>query len=121
MPKTIDNDLNCTDVTFGFDTSINIVTEAIDRIRTTAESHRRVLVVETMGRHAGWIACYSAMATGADYLLVPEKPVDLDDMCRVLQARRAAVRGTVSLSSPKGPNSRKEWSPRTRNSTTSAT
>lgn len=92
-PKTIDNDLNCTDVTFGFDTSINIVTEAIDRIRTTAESHRRVLVVETMGRHAGWIACYSAMATGADYLLVPEKPVDLDDMCRVLQARRAAGKG----------------------------
>lgn len=89
-PKTIDNDLSCTDVTFGFDTSINIVMEAIDRIRTTAESHRRIMVVETMGRHAGWIACYSGMASAADYILVPEVEVDLQKMCDTLAARRKA-------------------------------
>lgn len=87
-PKTIDNDLSSTDVTFGFDTSINIVMEAIDRLRTTAESHRRIMVVETMGRHAGWIACYSGMATAADYILVPEVEVDFDRMCNLLKARR---------------------------------
>jgi len=89
-PKTIDNDLSCTDVTFGFDTSINIVVEAIERLRTTAESHRRIMVVETMGRHAGWIACESGMAAGADYILVPEVPVDIDKMCTVLKQRREA-------------------------------
>lgn len=89
-PKTIDNDLSSTDVTFGFDTSINIVMEAVDRLRTTAESHRRVMVIETMGRHAGWIACYSGMATAADYILVPEVEVDFDRMCNLLKARRAA-------------------------------
>ena len=72
VPKTIDNDLSSTDVTFGFDTCINIVMEAIDRIKTTAESHRRIMVIETMGRHAGWIACYSGIASAADYILVPE-------------------------------------------------
>lgn len=87
-PKTIDNDLSCTDVTFGFDTSINIVMEAIDRIRTTAESHRRIMVVETMGRHAGWIACYSGIASAADYVLVPEVEVDLQKMCDTLIDRR---------------------------------
>jgi 6-phosphofructokinase 1 len=87
-PKTIDNDLCATDQTFGFDTCINVVMEAVDRIRTTAESHRRIIVVEVMGRHAGWIACYSAMATGADYFLVPEKIADLDDMIAVLKKRR---------------------------------
>lgn len=89
-PKTIDNDLSCTDVTFGFDTSINICTEAIDRLRTTAESHRRIIVIETMGRHAGWIACEAGMAGSADYILVPEIPADLDAMCNVLKARREA-------------------------------
>jgi 6-phosphofructokinase 1 len=89
-PKTIDNDLSSTDVTFGFDTSINIVMEAIDRLRTTAESHRRVMVIETMGRHAGWIACYSGVAAAADYILVPEVPVDFDKMCAILKRRRAA-------------------------------
>lgn len=89
-PKTIDNDLSCTDVTFGFDTAINIVVEAIDRLRTTAESHRRIIVVETMGRHAGWIACEAGMAAAADFILVPEVPVDLPKMCEVLLARRAA-------------------------------
>lgn len=86
-PKTIDNDLSATDQTFGFDTCINIVTEAIDRLRTTAQSHRRILVVEVMGRHAGWIACHSAIASGADYFMVPEREVDLDDMVQVLQKR----------------------------------
>src|SRR5215467_10288163 len=90
VPKTIDNDLSCTDFTFGFDTSINIVMEAVDRLRTTAESHRRVMVIETMGRHAGWIACFSGIATAADYTLIPEVPVDVDKMCEVLQKRRAA-------------------------------
>lgn len=90
VPKTIDNDLSCTDVTFGFDTAINIVMEAIDRLRTTAESHRRIMVVETMGRHAGWIACESGMASSADYILVPEEPVDLNRMLKVIQDRRAA-------------------------------
>lgn len=89
-PKTIDNDLSCTDVTFGFDTAINICIEAIDRLRTTAESHRRIIVVETMGRHAGWIACETGMAAAADYVLVPEVEVNLKQMCDVLLARRAA-------------------------------
>ena len=87
-PKTIDNDLSSTDVTFGFDTSINIVVDAVDRLRTTAESHRRVMVIETMGRHAGWIACYSGVATAADYILVPEVEVDFDRMCEILVERR---------------------------------
>lgn len=88
VPKTIDNDLSSTDVTFGFYTSIDIVTEAVDRLRTTAESHRRVIVVETMGRHAGWIAWFSGIATAADYTLVPEIPVNLDRMCSILKRRR---------------------------------
>src|SRR5262245_26971784 len=88
VPKTIDNDLSATDFTFGFDTAINIVMEAVDRLRTTAESHRRIMVIETMGRHAGWIACLSGMAVAADYILVPEVPVDLDHMCAVLGRRR---------------------------------
>ncbi len=87
-PKTIDNDLSATDQTFGFDTCINIVMEAIDRLRTTAESHRRILVVEVMGRHAGWIACYSAIASGADYFMVPEREVNIKEMIDVLQKRR---------------------------------
>jgi 6-phosphofructokinase 1 len=88
VPKTIDNDLSATDFTFGFDTALNIVTEAVDRLRTTAESHRRIMVIETMGRHAGWIACLSGIAVAADYILVPEVPVNLDHMCQVLQRRR---------------------------------
>lgn len=87
-PKTIDNDLSSTDVTFGFDSSINIVMEAVDRLRTTAESHRRVMVVETMGRHAGWIALFSGLATAADYTLVPEVPIDMNAMVEVLKKRR---------------------------------
>jgi 6-phosphofructokinase 1 len=88
VPKTIDNDLSATDFTFGFDTAINIVMEAVDRLRTTAESHRRIMVIETMGRHAGWIACLSGIAVAADYILVPEVPADVDHMCAVLKRRR---------------------------------
>jgi ATP-dependent phosphofructokinase / diphosphate-dependent phosphofructokinase len=89
VPKTIDNDLSGTDVTFGFDTAINIAMEAIDRIHTTAESHNRVMVVEVMGRHAGWIALYSGLAGGADVILIPEKPFDLDEVCDLIKKRHA--------------------------------
>ncbi len=89
VPKTIDNDLMVTDVTFGFDTAINVVVEAVDRLRTTAESHRRIMVIETMGRHAGWIACFAGMAVGADYIMVPEVPVNLEHCIEVLRRRRA--------------------------------
>jgi ATP-dependent phosphofructokinase / diphosphate-dependent phosphofructokinase len=88
VPKTIDNDLMVTDFTFGFDTAINIVTEAVDRLRTTTESHRRIQVVETMGRHAGWIACFSGIAVAADYIMVPEVPVDMEHCIGVLKRRR---------------------------------
>lgn len=87
VPKTIDNDLNATDFTFGFDTSVNIATEAIDRLHTTAESHNRVIVVEVMGRHAGWIAAYSGIAGGADMILVPEKPFRMDDVVSAIKSR----------------------------------
>jgi ATP-dependent phosphofructokinase / diphosphate-dependent phosphofructokinase len=89
VPKTIDNDLMVTDFSFGFDTAVNIVTEAVDRLRTTTESHRRVMVVETMGRHSGWIACFAGIAVGADYILVPEVPIDLPHLIGVLSKRRA--------------------------------
>ncbi|WP_437226826.1 6-phosphofructokinase [Planctomicrobium sp. SH661] len=89
-PKTIDNDLSSTDFTFGFDTCLNTVMEAVDRLRTTAESHRRVLVVEVMGRHAGWITCFSGIACAADAILVPEQECDLEELCDRLKRRRAA-------------------------------
>ncbi len=89
VPKTIDNDLNVTDFTFGFDTAVNIVIEAIDRLRTTSESHRRIMVVETMGRQAGWIACFSGIAAAADYIMVPEVPIDIDHCIDVLKRRRS--------------------------------
>ena len=89
VPKTIDNDLNATDYTFGFDTAVNIVAEALDRLHTTAESHNRVLVCEVMGRHAGWIACYGGIAGGADYILVPEKPIHLQDVVDSIKKRHA--------------------------------
>ena len=81
VPKTIDNDLSATDFTFGFHTAVQIATDAIDRLHTTAESHDRVMVVEVMGRHAGWIATYSGLAGGADMILVPEKPFDIEEIC----------------------------------------
>jgi 6-phosphofructokinase 1 len=80
VPKTIDNDLGATDYTFGFDTAVHIATEAIDRLRTTAESHHRALVVEVMGRHAGWIALHSGLAGGANVILVPEQPFNVDEV-----------------------------------------
>jgi phosphofructokinase-like protein len=87
VPKTIDNDLSGTDYTFGFDTAVQIVTEAIDRLHTTAESHKRVMVVEVMGRHAGWIATYSGMAGGADCILVPERKFNVDEVCGLIRKR----------------------------------
>jgi 6-phosphofructokinase 1 len=89
VPKTIDNDLNGTDYTFGFDTAVAVATEAIDRCHTTAESHNRIIVVETMGRHAGWIALFSGIAGGADYILIPEQPVDYDAVAAAVERRRA--------------------------------
>ncbi len=87
VPKTIDNDLNATDFTFGFDTAVNIATEAIDRLHTTAESYNRVIVAEVMGRHAGWIAVYAGMAGGADIILIPEQPYDIAEVCDILKQR----------------------------------
>ena len=87
VPKTIDNDLNATDFTFGFDTAVNIATEAIDRLHTTAESHHRVLVVEVMGRHAGWIALHAGIAGGASTVLIPEYPFDIDAVCEHVKKR----------------------------------
>jgi phosphofructokinase-like protein len=92
VPKTIDNDLGGTDFTFGFQTAVQIATDAIDRLHTTAESHNRVIVVEVMGRHAGWIATYSGMAGGADAILVPERPFDVDEVCERIRRRHDAGR-----------------------------
>jgi len=89
VPKTIDNDLSGTDFTFGFDTAVNIATEAIDRLHSTAEAHNRVMVVEVMGRDAGWIAVYSGLAGGADVILVPERPFDVNQVCELLKRRHA--------------------------------
>jgi ATP-dependent phosphofructokinase / diphosphate-dependent phosphofructokinase len=87
VPKTIDNDLSATDYTFGFDTAVWIATEAIDRLHTTAESHNRVMVVEVMGRHTGWIAVLSGIAGGADMILIPEQPISIDSACDDLRRR----------------------------------
>jgi 6-phosphofructokinase 1 len=87
VPKTIDNDLSGTDYTFGFDTAVSIVTEAIDRLHTTAESHHRVMVVEVMGRHAGWIATVAGIAGGADEILIPEESFDIEEVCKHLKSR----------------------------------
>ena len=92
VPKTIDNDLAGTDYTFGFDTAVQIATDAIDRLHTTAESHHRVMVVELMGRHAGWIAAHAGIAGGADAILVPEWPFDIDEVAQHVQKRTARGR-----------------------------
>ena len=89
VPKTIDNDLSGTDVTFGFDTAVSIATDAIDRLHSTAESHDRVIVCEVMGRHAGWIALHAGMAGGADFILVPERPIDIEAVCAAVKRREA--------------------------------
>lgn len=87
IPKTIDNDLSATDFTFGFDSAVNIVMNALDNLHSTAESHHRVLVVEVMGRHAGWIATYGGLAGGADYILIPEKPFTVEEVCDSIKRR----------------------------------
>src|SRR4051794_18403453 len=92
VPKTIDNDLGATDYTFGFDTAVTIATEAIDRLHTTAESHRRTLICEVMGRHAGWIALHSGIAGGANVILIPERPFDIDEVAEHVQSRFATRR-----------------------------
>jgi len=92
VPKTIDNDLSATEVTFGFHTAVQIATDAIDRLHTTAESHDRVMVVEVMGRHAGWIATYAGIAGGAAVILIPEEPFDLEKVCNLITKRHAQGR-----------------------------
>ena len=92
VPKTIDNDLSATDFTFGFDSAVNIVMNALDNLHSTAESHHRVLVVEVMGRHAGWIATYGGLAGGADYILIPEKPFTISEVCDSIKRRHASGR-----------------------------
>jgi len=92
VPKTIDNDLEATDQTIGFDTAVMIASEAIDRLHSTAESHDRVMVIEVMGRHAGWIAGYAGIASGADVILIPEEPFDINDVCKLVEKRRARGR-----------------------------
>jgi phosphofructokinase-like protein len=89
-PKTMDNDLSETDVTFGFDSAVNVAVEAIDRVRTTGESHERVMVVEVMGRDSGWVAVHAGIACGAHVVLVPEEPIDLDAVCKTIEGRRRA-------------------------------
>ncbi|WP_165250703.1 6-phosphofructokinase [Paludisphaera soli] len=92
VPKTIDNDLMLADFSFGFDTAVNVVVEAVERLRTTAESHRRVIVVETMGRNTGWLACFAGMAVGADYVLVPEVPIDVPHLVAALKRVRGSAK-----------------------------
>ncbi|MFA5115253.1 MAG: ATP-dependent 6-phosphofructokinase [Candidatus Omnitrophota bacterium] len=89
IPKTIDNDLSCTDYTFGFDTALNVAMECIDRLHTTAESHHRIIVAEVMGRHAGWIAVEAGIAGGADVILIPEFPIDLEEVCSIIKKRHS--------------------------------
>lgn len=92
VPKTIDNDLNATDFTFGFNTAVQTCTDALDRLHTTAESHNRVIVLEVMGRHAGWIATYAGIAGGADVILVPERPFDIEKVCEHIRHRHSKGR-----------------------------
>ena len=87
VPKTIDNDVAATNYTFGFDTAVSVATDAIDRLHTTAESHNRILIVEVMGRHVGWIALHAGMAGGAHYTVIPEEPFDIADICKAMERR----------------------------------
>jgi 6-phosphofructokinase 1 len=107
VPKTIDNDLSATDYTFGFDTAVNIVTEAIDRLKTTAESHDRVMVVEVMGRDTGWIALYSGLAGGAHIILIPEIPYDMECVCRKIYERKGRGENFSIVVVAEGARSRK--------------
>ena len=87
VPKTIDNDVNATDYTFGFDTAVAVATDAVDRLHTTAESHQRVMIVEVMGRHVGWIALHAGMAGGAHHIVIPEVPFDIEEICKQMERR----------------------------------
>ena len=111
VPKTIDNDLGATDQTFGFDTALQVATEAIDRLHTTAESHHRILVVEVMGRSAGWIALHSGLAGGADVILIPEIPFDIDEVCRLIARRHQRGRPLLDRRRRRGrdPEGRARW------------
>ncbi len=95
VPKTIDNDVSATDFTFGFNTAVQIATDAIDRLHTTAQSHDRVMIVEVMGRHAGWIATYSGLAGGADVILIPEEPFDIGEVCEQLEHRHRRAKFSI--------------------------
>jgi len=108
VPKTIDNDLSATDYTFGFDTAINIAMECIDRLHTTAESHHRVMVVEVMGRHAGWIATEAGIAGGADIILVPEIPIDIEEICTLIRRRHSRGKTFSIVVVAEGANFRKD-------------
>ncbi|MEU6242311.1 MULTISPECIES: 6-phosphofructokinase [unclassified Streptomyces] len=102
VPKTIDNDIAATDVTFGFDTAVGVATDALDRLKTTAESHQRVLIVEVMGRHTGWIALHSGMAAGAHAVLVPERPFDVEELAQRVGARFAAGKRSAIVVAAEG-------------------
>jgi phosphofructokinase-like protein len=106
VPKTIDNDLGGTDMTVGFQTAVQIVTDAIDRLHTTAESHNRVIVVEVMGRHAGWIATHAGLAGGADAILVPERPFDIEEVCAHLRRRHERGRNFSIVVAAEGATTR---------------
>jgi len=97
VPKTIDNDIGMTDFSFGFHTAVGVITDAIDRLRTTAEAHDRIIVLEVMGRHSGWLATYAGIAGGADLILVPERPFDIDEVVQVLQRRFARGRNFANV------------------------
>lgn len=99
VPKTMDNDLDATDATFGFDTAASLAMEAVERLRDTGRSHRRIMVLEVMGRHAGWVALYTAIGGGADYLCLPERPVDVKDMCEKLKAAHAKRQVAIVVAS----------------------
>ena len=114
VPKTIDNDILGTEVTFGFHTAVQIATDAIDRLHTTAESHDRVMVVEVMGRHAGWIATYAGIAGGATVILVPELPFDIDEVCTILQHRHRRGRYASIVVVAEGAEPREETMERAR-------
>ena len=123
MPKTIDNDVVGTDVTFGFHTAVQIATDAIDRLHTTAESHDRVMVVEVMGRHAGWIATYAGIAGGATVILIPEEPFDIDEVCSIIERRheRGRYASIVVVAEGAVPVPGTLTMPETRRTTSSAT
>lgn len=104
VPKTIDNDLSATDITFGFQTAVQIATDSFDKLVTTAESHHRVMIMEVMGRDAGWIALHTAIAGGAEICLIPEIPYDISKLVKKIDARYKNGRGFVNIVIAEGPN-----------------